>query len=162
MAHDGVLTARDGARAALTAYGQAHPELGLVDEGDDQWFAMLAGEHKRTIPVLLQLGDHTLDVSSFFMRAPDENESQLYAYLLRRNLRSWVLRFALHPDGDVLLVGLLPVTAVSADVLDQLFGQLLVAADEAFDHALRLGFSSYIEREQAWRKKVGMGRNPIT
>ena len=150
------------ARAALEAYGRDHPELDLVDEGDDQWFVMLAGEHKRTIPVLLQLGDHTLDVSSFFMRAPDENEAQLYAYLLRRNLRTWTLRFALHPDGDILLVGLLPAVAVTSDTLDQLFGQLLVAADEAFDHALRLGFSSYIEREQAWRKKVGMGRNPIT
>lgn len=154
--------ARNEARAALVAYGRHHPELGLVDEGGDQWFVMLAGEHKRTIPVLLQLGDHTLDVSSFFMRAPDENEAQLYAYLLRRNLRTWVLRFALHPDGDILLVGLLPTAAVTADTLDQLFGQLLVAADEAFDHALRLGFRSYIEREQAWRAKVGMGRNPIT
>jgi hypothetical protein len=154
--------ARDRARDAVTTYAAQHPELGLVREDDDQWFAVLSGERKRTIPVLVQLGDHTLDVSSFFMRAPDENEAALYAYLLRRNLRTYLLRFALHPDGDILLVGLLPSAAVTVDSLDHLFGQLLVAADETFDHALRLGFSSYIEREQAWREKTGLGRNPIT
>lgn len=153
---------RDAARDAVGTYGRQHPELHLVREGDDRWFAMLAGDHKRTIPVLLQLGDHTLDVSSFFMRAPDENEAGLYRYLLRRNLRTYLLRFALHPDGDILLVGLLPTAAVTVDTLDHLLGQLLVAADEAFDHALRLGFSSYIEREQAWRAQTGLGRNPIT
>ena len=150
------------ARAALAAFAASHPDLGLTEEGDDRWSVMLSGERKRTIPVLLRVGEHTLDVQSFFMRAPDENTSQLYAYLLRRNLRTYVLRFALHPDGDILLVGLLPASSVDEAVIDQLLGQVLLAADEAFDHALRLGFASYIEREQAWRERVGLERNPIS
>lgn len=150
------------ATAVLTEFAQDHPDLQMQDEGDGKWFVMLSGEHKRTIPVLLQVGEHTLDVQSFFMRAPDENQTELYAYLLRKNLRTYLMRFALHPDGDVLLVGLLPCSAVSLDTLDALLGQLLTAADEAFDHALRVGFASYIEREQAWRERVGLGRNPIS
>lgn len=153
---------RADAANAVADWAAAQPELQVSDEGDGRWFVMLAGERKRTIPVLLQLGEHTLDVQSFFMRAPDENEAELYAYLLRRNLRTYLLRFALHPDGDVLLVGLLPTEAVTPDALDRLMGQLLLAADEAFDHALRLGFTSYIEREQRWRERVGLGRNPIS
>lgn len=140
----------------------AAAELPVQRVSDSGWDLMLAGEHKRTIPVHLELGDHTLTVQSHFLRAPDENAEQLYAYLLRRNLRTYVMRFALHPDGDLLLVGVLPLTAVSEEGLDRLVGQLLAAADAAFDTALKMGFSSYIDREQAWRERNGLGRNPIS
>lgn len=133
-----------------------------AERDDDRWTVMLHGERKRTVGVTMSLGDHTLIVQSFFMRAPDEDTAAVYALLLRRNLRSYTLRFALHPDGDVLLVGMLPLAAVNAEELDRLLGQLLAVADETFDEALRLGFSAYIEREQAWRTATGQPRNPIT
>lgn len=128
----------------------------------ERWTVMLGGERKRTLGVTLSLGDHTLIVQSFFMRAPDEGAAAFYALLLRRNLRSYTLRFALHPDGDVLLVGVVPLEAVTDVELDRLLGQVLAVADETFDEALRLGFAGYIEREQAWRSASGLPRNPIT
>jgi len=126
------------------------------------WFTVLAGEHKRTIPVHLEASDRHLVVQSFFMRAPDENEAELYASLLRRNTRTYVFRFALYDTGDVMLVGLVPLAAVTTAELDTMMGQLLAVADESYDTALRTGFASYIEREQAWREKVGAPRNPIS
>lgn len=158
------MSAADQQRAveAVTAYLDA--EEGLEPERVDErtWFVPLSGEHKRTIPVYLEVSERHLSVQSFFMRAPDENEAGLYAYLLSRHLRSYVLRFALATSGDLLLVGVVPLRAVDADELDRLLGQVLATADEAFDSALRLGFASYIEREQAWRERVGAPRNPIT
>ncbi len=150
------------AAEAIEAWLADQPDLLGERSSAHGWDLMLSGERKRTIPVHLEVGAHTLTVQSFFMRAPDENADELYAYLLRRNMRTYCLRFALHPDGDILLVGVLPLAAVTTDELDRLLGQLLAAADEAFDHALRTGFTSYIEREQAWRAKVGLGRNPIS
>lgn len=138
------------------------PDLRVERLGEQAWFTVLAGEHKRTIPVALRLTDRDLVVESFFMAAPDENQAEVYAYLLRRNLRTYTFRFALAGNGDVLLVGLLPRAAVTGDELDRMLGQLLLAADESYDHALRAGFASYIDREQAWRAKVGAPRNPIT
>ncbi|MBW3603527.1 MAG: YbjN domain-containing protein [Actinobacteria bacterium] len=129
---------------------------------NDRWNVMLSGEHKRTVGVTISVGDHTLIAQSFFMRAPDEDRAGVYGLLLRRNLRSYTLRFALHPDGDVLLVGVLPLAAVTLSELDRMLGQLLAVADETFDEALRLGFASYIEREQTWRASTGQPRNPIT
>lgn len=129
---------------------------------DEQWMIMLAGERKRTVAVTISVGDHTLVAQSFFMRAPDQDRDRVYGLLLRRNLRSYTLRFALHPDGDVLLVGVVPLPAVSDAELDRLLGQFLAVADETFDEALRLGFAGYIEREQAWRHAVGLPPNPIT
>ena len=133
-----------------------------AEREDERWTLMLHGEHKRTVGVTLSLGDHTMIVQSFFMRAPDEDTAAVYALLLRRNLRSYTLRFALHPDGDVLLVGVVPLEAVTDAELDRVLGQLLAVADETFSEALRLGFAGYIEREQAWRSRSGLRRNPIT
>jgi hypothetical protein len=155
----------DAARAVDQWFAD-HPEISVertsLTGGARGWFAVLQGERKQTIPVYLELGTHNLAVQSFFMRAPDENEAETYEFFLRRNLRTYLLRFALLDSGDVVLVGLLPVAAVRVDELDRLLGQLLSIADEAFNTALRLAFAGYIEREQDWRERSGMSRNPIT
>jgi hypothetical protein len=152
--------------AVVDAWFDGQHELEVERETYDgrarTWFTVLRGERKRTIPVYLELGSRHLLVESFFMQAPDENAAEVYTHLLRRNLRTYLLRFALHESGDVLLVGLLPLAAVTPEEVDRLLGQLLLAADETFDVALRLGFASYIEREQAWRARVGAPRNPIS
>jgi hypothetical protein len=150
--------------AAVTAVEEFLAGSGLeVEQVDDRtWHTMLSGEHKRTVPVYIELSERHLAVQSFFMRAPDENEGALYRYLLGRHLRSYVHRFAVAEGGDLLIVGVVPLPAVTSAELDRLLGQLLTLADEAFDSALRLGFASYIEREQDWRTRSGMARNPIT
>jgi hypothetical protein len=151
-----------GSAAEVEAFFNVQPELGAERLGETSWFVMLRGERKRTIPAYLEVGTHNLTIQSFFMQAPDENRDQLYELLLRRNLRSYAFRFGLTDDGDVLLAAVVPLHAVSHDELDRLLGQLLATADDAFNPALRLGFAAYIDREQAWREKVGIGRNPIT
>jgi putative sensory transduction regulator len=146
----------------LAAWFEQQPELDVEQLGPAHWFTVLSGDHKRTIPASLRLTDRDLVVESFFMAAPDENREQVYAYLLRRNLRTYTFRFALDDSGDVLLVAVLPRAALSGDELDRMLGALLLSADESYDSALRAGFAGYINREQAWRAKVGAPRNPIT
>jgi hypothetical protein len=150
------------ALAVIDAWLAEHPQMAAEQSRDTGRYLVLQGERKRTIPLLLEVGEHTLTGRSFFVRGPDEHAGKVYAFLLRRNLRSYVWRFALDADGDVLLIAVLPLRAVSAEELDRVLGQLLVVADETFDAVLRLGFASYIEREQAWRAKVGAPRNPIS
>lgn len=140
----------------------AQSELEVDRVGEHAWFTVLSGERKRTIPVYLELGNHTLVIESFFLSAPDERHDEVYRYLLQRNLRTYTLRFALYDSGDVMLVGVLPRHAVTTTELDRTLGQLMAVADESYWPAIRMGFTSYIEREQAWREKVGLGRNPIT
>jgi hypothetical protein len=150
-----------GAANAIERWFTAQPEITCERVGDG-WLTVLRGERKRTLPVYLEVGERTLTLQSFFMTAPDENQAELYAFLLRRHTRSYLSRFALDRDGDVLLTAVLPVDAVTVDELDRVLGQLLVLADDTFDQALKLGFASYIEREQSWRENVGLKRNPIT
>lgn len=150
------------AAAAIDEWFAGQPDLAVERIGERGWFTVLAGERKRTIPVYLELGAEHLVVESFFMAAPDENEEELYGFLLRRNTRTYLLRFALYEGGEVMLVGLVPRAAVDPDLLDRLLGQLLAAADDAFNPALRKGFATYIEHEQRWRETVGAPRNPIS
>ncbi len=155
-------TSRDEAVKAVHAWFDSQPDLEVERTGDEGWFTMLQGEHKRTIPMFVSVGDHTLIVESHFMRSPDENADRLYELLLKRHQRSYVLRFSVYDDGDVMLVGVVPLAAVTVDEVDRLAGALLSTADETYNAALRLGFASYLEREQAWRHKVGLQRNPIS
>lgn len=148
--------------AVVDAWFAGQPDLAAERVGERGWFTILQGEHKRTIPVYLELGDEHLLVESFFMAAPDENDADIYGFLLRRNTRTYLLRFALSDEGEIMLVGLVPRAAVDAELLDRVLGQLLAAADDAFDPALRKGFATYIDREQRWRAKVGAPRNPVS
>lgn len=150
------------ARAAVQSWFAQAGELSVERVGESGWFTVLAGERKRTVPVYVEVGDHTLTLQSFFVRAPDEAAGQVAELLLRRHLRSYVLRFAVTDDGDVLVVGVVPLAAVSTAEIDRVMGQLLELVDGTFDAVLRLGFASYIEREQAWRASLGLPRNPIT
>lgn len=150
----------DVAAAIDEWFSQSSAEVERV--GENGWLTVLQGERKRTIPVYLELGQHTLVFESFFMAAPDERHDEVYRYLLQRNLRTYTMRFALDPSGDVMLVGVLPNHAVTTEELDRTMGQLLSVADDSYWQAIRMGFTGYIEREQAWRAKVGLGRNPIS
>ena len=150
------------AEAAVAAWFDGQPELDVERVGENGWLTVLRGERKRGIPVYLELGAHTLVVESFFMTAPDERHDEVYRYLLGRNLRTYTLRFAVYDSGDIMIVGVIPRHAVTAEEIDRTLGQLLTVADESYWPAIRLGFTQYIEREQAWRTKVGLGRNPIT
>jgi hypothetical protein len=153
---------RTRAVEAVAAWAAAQHDLDVERVGGEGWFTVLTGERKRTIPMHLSVGDHTLIVESHFMRAPDEHEDRLYELLLKRNQRTYVLRFCVYDTGDVMLVGVVPLAAVTVEEVDRIAGALLSTADETYDAALRLGFTSYIEREQAWRERTGLGRNPIT
>lgn len=151
---------RDRARAALLAALEA---AGLeVDEvGQDRWTTLLVGEWKRTIPVLLELGDRRLAVTSLLTGVLDEGHEEVYRLLLQRNQRSGPVHFALDDAGDVVLTGTVPLVAVDEPVVDELLGRLLETADTTFNQVLRTGFASYLDAEQRWRAASGMPPNPV-
>ncbi len=139
-------------------------EAGLLvtDVGDNRWMTMLEGDHKRTIPVLLELGQRSLTVTSLLAGVPDEGHEAVYRILLQRNQRPLPVHFALDDEGDLILVGRVPRAALDEQSLDELLGLILTQADETFDQVLRAGFRSYIDVEQRWRAKVGLPPNPVS
>jgi hypothetical protein len=152
--------ARDAARDALLGTLEAN-DLAIQEVGEDRWMTMLSGEWKRTIPLLFDLEERSLRVTSLLAGVPDEGHAEVYRILLQRNQRPLPVHFALDDEGDLVLVGQLPLAAVDERAIDELLGAVLTLSDETFNQVLRAGFASYLEGEQRWRAKAGLPPNPV-
>ncbi|MGZ4631849.1 MAG: YbjN domain-containing protein [Actinomycetes bacterium] len=119
------------------------------------FFVTLPGTHKLATRTWLVVGDHSLLVEAFVVRAPEENHAGFYRNLLERNARMYGVHFCVDEMGDVYLVGRVPLHAVTADEVDRLLGCVLTYADESFDALLELGFAGSIRREWDWRVSRG-------
>jgi len=144
------------ARAA-TAIESALAGLGLAAESPQpgSYLVRLEGERKLATMTWLIVGAHSLHVEAFFCRRPDEDHARFYRFLLERNGRMYGVHFAVDPQGDVYLVGRLPLSSVTADEIDRVLGCVLTYSEENFNPALAIGFASSIRREWAWRVKRG-------
>ena len=137
-------------------------DLDVDEVGEDRWMTMLSGQWKRTIPLLLDLDERSLRITSLLCGAPDEGHAAVYELVLHRNEKLTWVHFALDDEGDVVLTGTVPRDALDAETLDEVLGQVLLTSDETYNSVLRAGFASYIEVEQAWRRKTGQGPNPVS
>ncbi|MFD8258248.1 type III secretion system chaperone family protein [Streptomyces griseoluteus] len=119
------------------------------------YVAKLPGTAKLSTTVSLLVGRHTLSVNAFVIRHPDENEAGVHRWLLERNLKLYGVSYAVDRLGDVYVTARLPLAAVTPEEVDRLLGQILEAADGAFNTLLELGYASAIRREHAWRVSRG-------
>ena len=120
-----------------------------------EFVVSLPGERKLKTAVSLLVGDHSLSASAFVVRHADERHEQVYRWLLERNARLPGIAFAVDRDGDVYLVGRLPLAAVDDTTLDALLGAMLETSDGSFNELLAMGFLSSMKREWAWRTSRG-------
>ncbi len=122
---------------------------------DDEYVVSLPGDKKLKTVASVVVSDAALSVSAFVIRNPDENHDEVYRFLLRRNLRLPGLAYAVDKAGDVYVTGRVPAAGVDAEVLDQLLGVVLTAADEPFNELLVMGFLSSMRKEWEWRVSRG-------
>lgn len=115
----------------------------------------LPGEKKLKTVVSLLFGQHVMSLRAFVVRNPDENHEQVYRYLLRHNLRTAGLAYAIDKLGDVYVAGKVPLGCVDEEMLDRLFGGVLEAADAPFNELLVMGFFESMKKEWAWRVERG-------
>lgn len=107
-----------------------------------RWFLRVTGEAKDVWTIRWHLRQRTLHYETYFMPAPEENAEQLYAHLLRRNLKLYGATFAIGEEEAVFLVGQLDRSMIDAEELDRVLGSLWTWVDQYFQPALRIGFAS--------------------
>lgn len=137
-------------------------ELDVDEVGERRYMTMLAGEWKRTIPVLFHLDERSLHTTTLLAGVPDEGHQEVYRILLQHNQRPLPVHFALDDEGELLLVGSIPYGLLDDSALDELLGAILDRCDTVFNRVLRVGFASYIEHEQRWRSSRGQAPNPVS
>lgn len=130
-------------------------ELEWESPDPGSYVVLLPGTRKLKTTVSLIVGRHSLSLNAFVIRHPDENESGVHRWLLERNLKLYGVSYAVDRLGDVYVTARLPLPTVTADEIDRLMGQVLEAADGAFNTLLELGFASAIRREYEWRISRG-------
>lgn len=136
---------------------------GALKDADLEWenpepgnyVVKLPGTRKLSTTVSLLLGRHSLSLNAFVIRHPDENEPGVHRWLLERNLKLYGVSYAVDRLGDIYVTAKLPLSAVTPDEIDRLLGQVLEAADGAFNTLLELGFASAIRKEYEWRVARG-------
>ncbi|MFF7471110.1 YbjN domain-containing protein [Streptomyces sp. NPDC008092] len=136
---------------------------GVLKDAELEWespesgtyVVQLPGTRKLKTTVSLIAGRHSLSLNAFVIRHPDENEPAVHRWLLERNLKLYGVSYAVDRLGDVYVTARLPLSSVTAPDLDRLLGQVLEAADGAFNTLLELGFASAIRKEYAWRVSRG-------
>ncbi|MGV9318293.1 YbjN domain-containing protein [Streptomyces sp. NPDC003660] len=130
-------------------------ELEWENPEPGSYVVTLPGTAKLSTTVSLLVGRHTLSVNAFVIRHPDENEAGVHRWLLERNLKLYGVSYAIDTHGDVYVTARVPLAAVTPEEIDRLLGQILEAADGAFNTLLELGYASAIRREHAWRVSRG-------
>ncbi|MEV6838571.1 YbjN domain-containing protein [Streptomyces sp. NPDC051133] len=136
---------------------------GVFEDAELEWespeagtyVVKLPGTRKLSTTVSFLVGRHSLSLNAFVIRHPDENEPGVHRWLLERNLKLYGVSYAVDRLGDVYVTARLPLAAVTPDAVDRLLGQVLEAADGAFNTLLELGFASSIRKEYAWRVSRG-------
>ena len=154
----------DGGAAATDGEAVQQSVRRFLDEAGLEWepgsragelVVTLPGEKKLKTVCSVVVGEHSLSISAFVVRNPDENHAAVYAYLLRRNLKLPGLAYGIDRSGDVYVTGRVPLEAANAAYLDQIFGVVLDAADGAFNELLAMGFLESMKKEWAWRISRG-------
>ncbi|MBT1094796.1 YbjN domain-containing protein [Streptomyces chartreusis] len=148
--------AQDVQRAAQVVEGALKDaELEWESPAPGNYVVKLPGTRKLSTTVSLLVGRHSLSLNAFVIRHPDENEPGVHRWLLERNLKLYGVSYAVDRLGDIYVTAKLPLAAVTADEIDRLLGQVLEAADGAFNTLLELGFASAIRKEYEWRVARG-------
>lgn len=115
----------------------------------------LPGVKKLKTNVALTIGQHSVTVSAFVARCPEENHAGVHAWLLERNRRMYGVAFSIDHLGDIYLTGRVSLRSIEDDELDRLLGAVLEYADESFNPILEMGFLGAMQREWDWRISRG-------
>lgn len=115
---------------------------GSDPSGIDRWYVRLRGEEKDVSALWFALRQRTLEVESYFVPAPEENEAEFYRHLLARNLGFYGFSFAVGAEDAIFLNGHLDLRHVTEDELDRLLGSAYTYIEQCFRPALRIGFAT--------------------
>lgn len=133
-----------------TAHSQ-HPNVVAAQRATDEpgrWMVRLRGEAKEFTTIWLRLGQRTLRYETYVMPFPEENVTETFESVLRRNERLVGAHYALGAENALFLVGELVLAALDDRELDRIIGTLFATVEAQFVDLVRLGFASRFSASQ--------------
>lgn len=130
-------------------------ELEFEEIAGPTFVITLPGVKKLKTNVAMTVGQHSVTISAFVARCPEEHHGEVHAWLLERNRRMYGVAFSIDHLGDIYLTGRVALGSIDDDELDRLLGAVLEYADDSFNPILEMGFLSAMQREWDWRISRG-------
>jgi hypothetical protein len=118
---------------------QEHVEVQPLGQ-ESSWLVSMEGRVRQRVSVAVILRSDRVSFYFFMVRAPRENEAQFYRLLLRKNLRSFAMKYCLDADGDVWLIAELPRSGFDGAELDRILGVFYQESESAFEALVHLGY----------------------
>ena len=150
LADDAALDALERQIDTWLAHAAAeNPVIAAVDRDAEvprRWYVRMLGEEKSVTTVWLTLGQRTIRYETYVLPAPEENHTEFYEHLLRRNDRLVGVHFSVGAEDAVYLRGELPVRALDDAEFDRALGTLYATVEQCFRPALAIGFASRVRR----------------
>jgi hypothetical protein len=100
----------------------------------------MEGRVRHRINVAVALRPDRISFYFFMVRGPRENHEAVYRLLLRKNLRTFAMKYCLDADDDVWLVAELPRHGFDAGELDRILGVFYQESESAFEALVHLGY----------------------
>ncbi|MEA2645791.1 MAG: hypothetical protein QOE92_874 [Chloroflexota bacterium] len=119
--------------------GQEHAEVTPLP-GGSAWLVTMEGHVRQRVNVAVVLRRDRVSLYSFMVRAPRDNHADFYAVLLKKNMRTFAMKYALDADGDVWLVAEMPRNGFDAAELDRILGVFYQESEAAFEPLVHLGY----------------------
>lgn len=108
--------------------------------GENSWLVSMIGSVRQKINLAVVQRPDRVSFYFFMVRAPRENQEVFYRALLRKNLRTFAMKYCLDSDGDVWLVAELPVRGFDGEELDRILGVFYHESESAFEALVHLGY----------------------
>ena len=118
---------------------QEHAEVSALTDGN-AWLVSMEGHVRQRVSVAVVLRRDRVSLYSFMVRAPRDNHADFYALLLRKNLRTFAMKYCLDADGDVWLMAEMPRNGFDAGELDRILGVFYQESEAAFEPLVHLGY----------------------
>jgi len=106
-----------------------------------RWYVRFGCDGRDATTIYFDLHQRSLRYEVYFLPDPPTNQLELYAWLLRRNHTMYGARFSIGPDGDIYLVGRIPLEHLNEEELDRIIGVIYELVESWFQPAVRIAFA---------------------
>ena len=115
----------------------------------DMWYVRIAGVARSWIPIEIEVGERTVKLTSHVIIEPDENHTEVYTLLLRRNHRAGRVSYSIDgKEGVICLVTRITHDDLDEAALDESVGAIVQETEEVFRSILGIGFASRLRRSR--------------
>lgn len=111
-----------------------------AEEYEGRWAVRMQQQVRDFTTVWFDVGDLTVGFEAYVLPNPPRGHEAVFRQLMIRNHRMWRTHFSIDRDGDIHLVGRVPLTDWSPGALDAVLGSIYEGVELSFRSLVKTGF----------------------